>query len=382
MIVRNMMKRLLYLVFALSVAIACTGTIDPSDQPGNEPGGDDEVVIPDEYKDKYASPYTLSVDKDAVEADGKDAVTFSLKDAYGRDILTDKNALQSVNIFSEEGMVVPRMTTDARFIANGTYTFKAMYKGEMSENTVTVKANNRAKYEKFHKNVAIYKATATWCGPCAYMTRALESLNEDARNHSVELCWHYQDDLAIMSPGSTYDCGTVMVSYFGGSGVPTVVLDLQEMVIEKSASTIENAIWQLRADYPATCGLKVDTGYDKASGMIDIDVELMSSTGGRYDIGLAVLLNDQTVPGGTNDDGRYTHIVRAATGNYLMYSTNITDVAEGGTMTFSQQVGSGNLDVDDLSVVAWALVEHEEKARIDNIVEVKVGESVGYVLND
>lgn len=374
------MKRLIYIVAAIFAACACSGTIDPEADNGGDT--DKEVVIPDEYKDKYAEPFTLSVDKDEVEADGKDVVTFTLKDAYDRDILSDKRALQSVNIYAEEGIRVARMTTDARFIADGSFSFTATYQGRPSENTVTVKAVNRAMYEKYHKNVAIYKATATWCGPCAYMTRALEDMNDDAKNHSVELCWHYQDDLAILSPGSQYDCGTVMVSYFGGSGVPTVVLDLQEMVIEKSASTLENAIWQLRADYPATCGIKIDTKYDEVTDMIDINAELTSSTGGSYDIGMAVLLNDQIVSSGTNDGGRYTHIVRATTGNYLTYSTLITELDKDGSMSLKQQVSAGGLDVEDLSVVAWGLVRHEYETRIDNIAEVKVGESVGYQLNE
>ena len=53
-----------------------------------------------------------------------------------------------------------------------------------------------------------------------------------------------------------------------------------------------------------------------------------------------------------------------------------------GKMTFTQQIPAGNHKLADLTVVAFALVPDGERARIDNIVEVKAGESVDYVLND
>ena len=153
------------------LAASCSGTVDPENQ---EP-----VDMPDEFTE----PFTLSADKTTVEANGKDVVTFSLKDAYGREMLDDKNTLQGVNITSAEGVRVTRMEKTVSFIANGTYHFTAKYKGKASANTVEVVAANRAAYEKYHKNVAIYKATATWCGPCAVMTKALNGLNEDAQAH-------------------------------------------------------------------------------------------------------------------------------------------------------------------------------------------------------
>ena len=364
------MKRILYITASVLMAASCSGNIDP-----------DNEIPQEEIPEEFTAPFTLSADKTEVEASGQDYVTFSLKDAYDREMLTDKNVLQSVNIVSEEGQRVARMETKARFITNGTYNFYATYKGRECENKVQITAKNRGKYEKFHKNVAIYKATATWCGPCAYMTRALAGMNDDAKNHSVELCWHYQDELAVPSPGSQYDCGTVLVSYFGGSGVPTVVLDLQEMVIEKAASALENAIWNLRAEYPATSGIKLSAAHNAGNGTIDIEAELTSSTGGEYDLGFAVLLNDQIIPSGTNDDGKYSHIVRAASGNYYMYSSQIRTVEKDGSFTQTQSVPAGD-DVRNLSVVAFSLVKQGNGARIDNIVEVKVGDTKDYVYNE
>jgi len=363
------MKRIPLYISAVLLAVSCSGTVDPDNQQ------------PDNIPEEYTEPFTLSADKTEVEASGKDYVTFSLKDAYGRDLMTDKNALQGINVVSEEGQRVARMETMTRFIDDGTYNFSATYKGRKCENTVQITARNRSSYEKYHKNVAIYKATATWCGPCAYMTRALEGMNEVSKNHSVELCWHYQDELALEIPGSDYDCGTFLVSYFNGSGVPTVILDLKETVIEKASSALDNAIWELRAEHPATCGIKAEAAYNQETGKIDVCAHLTSSTGGSYDLGLALLLNNQVIPSGTNDDGKYSHIVRAATGNYFMYSDAIAEVAEDEEISMTQNIDPLKYDIDDLSVAVFALVKDGEGARIDNIIEVKVGESVDYMLN-
>ena len=364
------MKRILF-ISAIALLASCSGTVDPEDQ--------GQVELPDEFTE----PFTLSADKTEVEASGKDVVTFSLKDAYGREMLDDKNILQGVNITSTEGVRVTRMEKTVSFIANGTYQFSAKYKGKASANTVEVVASNRAAYERFHKNVAIYKATATWCGPCAAMTRALNGLNDDTDAHSVELCWHGQDELAVTPGGWDSDYGSFIISYFNGGGFPTVVLDLKEKTIENTSAGLDKVIWNIRAQYPATCGIKISTEYDQSAKVINATAELTSSTGGSYDMGMALLLNNQIVADGTNDNGRYDHIVRAATGNFFMYSSqSLTKVEKDGKMTFSQQIPAGNHRPQDLSVVAFAIVPDGDAARIDNIVEVVAGESTDYILND
>lgn len=367
------MKRILYILFAFA-ALSCSGTIDDNDS-GNDISGE------------YVEPFTLKADKLEVEASGSDYVTFSLLDKHGRDLMADKNALQSINVVSDKGFRVDRMETKASFISNGTYVFTATYKGKKCGDPVEVVAKNRGEYEKYHKNVAIYKATATWCGPCASMTRTLQNLNDDTKAHSVEICWHFEDELAVNPPGSDYDCGEILVSYFNGSGVPTVILDLKDMVIESSTSSIEESIWDLRAEYPATCGISLTSGYDAESGVIDVTARLASSTGGSYDLGMALLLNDQVIPSGTNDGGKYSHIVKAATGNFYMYSDAIKTVDKDQEMSQTWQIDAGALnlsaqDMDDLSVAVFALVKYGDAARIDNVVEAGVGETADYLLNE
>ena len=117
------------------------------------------------------------------------------------------------------------------------------------------------------------------------------------------------------------------------------------------------------------------------------DVEFGSIIGGvqsgKYDMGMALVLNNQIVDGGTNEGGKYSHIVRAATGNFFMYSSeSLTELKKDGKMTFTKKFPAGNHKLEDLTVVAFAIVPDGDRARMDNIVEVKAGKSADYILND
>jgi hypothetical protein len=244
------MKKLLFILSATLFA-ACSGTIDPDDQGTELP----EVEIPAEY----TAPFTLSVDKSEVEADGADAAIFSLKDAYDREMLQDKKALQSINIVSDKGIRVPRMQSSATFISNGEYTFSATFKGVKSENTVKVTARNRAKYEVYHRNIGLFKCTSVSCVACPNLGKILNGLTGEAAEHTVVLSIH--GNFSGRDPFSMYvgdtDLGSYMIGYFGGSGWPTLIYDLEKAETGSGqGSVIEANIMQRRIDNPATCGIQ------------------------------------------------------------------------------------------------------------------------------
>lgn len=307
------MKKLL-LILSAALFAACSGTIDPEDQGTEQP----EVEIPAEY----TAPFTLSVDKNEVEADGTDVVTFSLKDAYDREMLEDKKALQSINIVSDKGIRVPRMTSTATFISNGEYNFSATFKGVKSKNTVTVTARNRAKYELYHRNVGLFKCTSVSCPACPNLGRVLNGLEGEAAEHTVVLSIH--GNYSGRDPFSLYvgdtDLGSYMIGYFGGSGWPTLIYDLDKAETGSGqGSVIESNIMQRRLDYPATCGIKVE--YVQLEGTaLKVKASMKSSTGGDYDLACVVVRDGLEYQGGysDNNDGVYDHVVVNASESSLL----------------------------------------------------------------
>ena len=371
------MKKLLY-VAAVALLAACSGQIDPeNDQP---------VVIPDEY----TAPFTLSADKTQVEADGKEVFTFSLKDAYDREMLSDKKALQSINIVSDKGTRVPRMQATASFISNGTYSFSATFKGEKSANTVEVEAVNRAKYEVFHRNVGLFKCTSVWCTACPGLARSLHNLDESAKEHSVVLAFH--GNFNDVDPFSLYvgetDLGSYVMGYFRGSGWPTLVYDMNEASTGAASTTdIEADIMARRIASPATCGIKI-TSVAVEGTALKVKATMKSSTGGNYDLACAVLRNGLQFAGGysANDDGIYDEVVVALSESFISYYKGESvekdgEISEEFLFDFGDNVPS-QADLDSYYVAVYAHRKTSEGSTMDNIVTCGYGESVDYHYND
>ena len=371
------MKKLLY-VAAVALLAACSGQIDPeNDQP---------VVIPDEY----TAPFTLSADKTQVEADGKEVVTFSLKDAYDREMLSDKKALQSINIVSDKGTRVPRMQMTATFISNGTYSFSATFKGEKSANTVEVEAVNRAKYEVFHRNVGLFKCTSVWCTACPGLARSLHNLDESAKDHSVVLAFH--GNFNDVDPFSLYvgetDLGSYVMGYFRGSGWPTLVYDMNEASSGAASTTdIEADIMARRIASPATCGIKI-TSVAVEGTALKVKATMKSSTGGDYDLACAVLRDGLQFSGGysANDDGIFDEVVVALSESFLSYYKGESvekdgEISEEFSFDFGENVPS-QADLDSYYVAVYAHRKTSDGSTMDNIVTCGYGESVDYHYND
>lgn len=376
------MKRILFLVVAVST-VACSGIVDPHDV--NSGSGSQD--IPDEY----VEPFTLVVDKAEAEASGEDFVTFALNDSYGRDLLQDKNALQSVNITSEEGLRVPRMDTKVAFIANGVYNFSATFKGQKSVNTVEVQAKNRAKYEVFHRNVGLFKCTSVWCSACPYLGASLYGLSESVKEHSVILAVHGDFD-GKKDPFSLYvsgmDLGSYLMGRFGKSSLPTMVYDMNYAKSgTKTTSDLEAEIYQRRLDSPATCGFKVNS-VEVEDGALKVNVVMKSSVGGDYDLACAVLRDGLEYQGAfsVNEDGIYDEVVIAMSESALGYYKG-QELAAGEEYeeVFSFDFGGNVPSAEHLKsyyVAVYAYRKTAEGSTMDNIITCGYGETVDYHLND
>lgn len=370
------MKKLTY-ISAIALLTACSGNIDPENS---------QQPIPDEFTE----PFTLSADKTEVEADGKELVTFSLKDAYDREMLSDKNTLQSINITSAEGVRVQRMTTTATFIENGNYNFSATYKGKKCANTVQIEAKNRAKYEVYHRNVGLFKCTSVSCVACPSLGKSLHNLSESVKNHSVVIAIH--GNFSDKDPFALYvdntDLGSYMIGYFGGSGWPTLIYDLDEASTGSSnTSDIEAKIMERRVESPATCGIKVNSVALEGT-KFTVSASLKSATGGEYDLACAVLRDGLSYQGGysVNDDGVYDEVAVALSESFLRYYKGETvEAGEEITEVFSFDFGDNVPSQADLNGYYVAVYAHRKTAdgsTMDNIVTCDYGKSVDYRLND
>lgn len=364
------MKKIFYILIAASAAmVSCAGTHDPAD------GGNGEIQ----------EPFTLSVDKTTIESDGKDKATFTITDVNGI-VLTDKLHIRSTSFHIEEtdewfsGMGTGVVPNEFTSIIDGTYTFSAMYNGKFCANKVTVTSKNRKSYEMFHKNVAIYRLTGTWCQYCPDMTKALNNVNDYTKSHSIIMEFHNGDEFSIPY-NALNDFGSFLLGKFDGKGYPFCIYGAEKGYGERTVTDIQSFVKEQLVAHPAATGIKATSSVSEKT--LSVDVTVKASASGKYDLGMAIL-RDGCIPASQAQESVYNDVVVGITGNFYAASNEAFELAAGAEKALKKTWNSDILSSDkakDLRVVLFTIVTADGKSYIDNAVTFKVGDSIEYKYN-
>lgn len=387
-----MKKTLKYLTVALFVlSLAACRLGDPyfltPEQPETPENPTPENPTPD--PNPSTGGYTLSVDKTTIEANGVDMATFILKDENGKNLVDDANELSYIyfkNVETNENL--PRRSKSFSMLQNGVYTFKATYLGKESQNTVTITVQNRQKYERYFQQVALIKCTGTWCGPCAVMANYLENVSKPWSDHMTIVAAHasgsYYDPFASYSN----ELGQTLLNMYGGSGYPFLIYDaiITQEGSSGGSSNIEAKIRYFLTKYPATCGVAIRST-ELQGTTLKIRAAMTSSTGGEYDMGYILLVDNQPYSGGTIESGVYNDIVFGHSSN-LVAMSNQTKF----TATADQEVEkewtienfpTSVFAAEDVRILVYALTKTANRENIiDNLTHCPLGGSVDYLLNE
>ena len=144
------------------------------------------------------------------------------------------------------------------------------------------------------------------------------------------------------------------------------------------------------ADAPATCGIKAYSTF--SNNELTLQASVKTSTGGTYDLGYALLVNNR--PGGSliiQDNGqpayedKYNDVVVALSANYENLSNAAAEIEkdqEKQIVDFKQTVTlPDGVKLDDCSLVVFALKQNGNDIDIDNAVRFPLGGSVDYIYN-
>ena len=339
------------------------------------------------YNEEYATgKYTLVADKTTIEANGDDKVTFTLYGPDGENL----TAAAERNYVSVENETTGESLKGLTFSGtmDGEYVFFAYYRNHTSDNKVTVKVQNRAKYEKYFKKVAIYDLTSAYCGPCAILATYLENMDPEWADRMVLFGIHgsYQGTHDSWSR-ATNDVLAALMTEFGNGAYPCLVFNLDEDAtqIGSGVTSLQDAVKEIQnqiSSSPAYCGIKIDTQYSEESNTYTVDAELTASMAGEFDLGCALLLDGQTMAGGEAEV--YNDIVRNITGNYMRMSTSKKTLSADEKMTFSETgiLPDPSEYADKYRVAVFALRTADGKVIIDNVAECPLGSSVDYRYNE
>lgn len=339
----------------------------------------------DEPKDEG---YYIYVDKEVIEADGKDIATFTVKDQDGNIISVEANMGKVWYEDVNTGIRLDRYSTGFTAMADGQYEYAGIVSGQRTLNTVTLTARNRSKYEVFHKNVAVFKLTATWCPNCPSMTTVLESLDEETTSHMVLLACHNVDGFSVSCNGG--DLVTEAAKHVGMSqlGLPTNIYDLEQVNDARTVSMVTRQITQRRIDSPATCGIKINS-FQMDGTDLKVSASVMSSTGGEYDLTCAILADGLVDKTGYAENGVYNDVVVAANiSNFFSLAKDSRfslgkdeEMEREFVFSFAEGVPSQE-QLSNFSVVVMALKKGSNgKAVVDNAAKCAYGNTLEYQYN-
>lgn len=329
------------LAFPVFMAVGCSGNSGEEEPVGNE--------------------VSLEASKTSVVANGNDQVTFTVK-SDGKDVTA--SAKISCTDPSGEEKELENATFSTK--TAGDYTFAATYDSRTSK---TVKVT--AVEEKYFRRVCVMDITGTWCTNCPAAGQTLEMLAQNRPDRMVILAVH-GDGPAEKDPMTT-PVMDMLDKMFTISGFPSVVVDLRESIDNAGLSSgVIDAYDLSREEYPATCGLRVESSYNESTGKIDITVGITSNTGGEYRLA-AIILEDgitakQIQDGYEKPDFKHFNVVRKLlSSNLVGDSAGTLEADKEKTMEFSTEVDSEWV-VDNLRVAVYAT---DSSGFINNIVECK-----------
>ena len=344
---------------------------------GNQDGGQVNA-------DGTMEPYTLTVDKQTIESNGTDCAVLTITDANGV-VLTEGTSLRKASFYIEEtgewlsGIASEGDANKFSTIIDGTYTITAMYNGIECEAPVQITAQNRNKYERFHKNVAIYRLTGTWCQYCPYMTEALNNRDAYTKDHSIVMEFHNSDEFSV-AYSMQMDMAAYLLNRYGtkDDGYPYCIYSITEGSGKRTVNDIKRLVKNRLVEHPAQTGIKATSTLE--GGKLTVNATVIASADGSYDLGMAVL-KDNCKPSGQAYEDVYHDVVLSISGNFYAMSTDTFSLKADAEKTVEKTWESDKLDTTNCRVVLFTLREVDGKVIIDNAVDFKVGGSIDYRYN-
>lgn len=264
------------------LGISCSGNSDESEQT--------EVI--------------LSVSKNTLIADGKDAITFTVMQA-GVDVTADATIRSIMDSQTLDGNTFS--TSKA-----GTYAFEASYGKYVSKLITVVAKSTSVAPSRFVRRICAMEFTGTWCAMCpAGMTRLNYLISSDYEGIVYLMSFHVNgtsaDPMAI-------EQSSILSKKFAISGYPSCVVDMRkEMGLSENYTVMRTIFNESLEKYVSHCGVAISSLYNEAGSEAKVTVRVTSEKTSDYRLivyavenGLKYEQND----GGNYRDYTHNHVVR------------------------------------------------------------------------
>lgn len=362
---KNIKKYLFTLASCVFMALSCTETIDPSTE------------VPE-------GVLRIFVNKETIVADGVDSVSFKVM--FGsKDVSNEK----TMNLYWVSGDKEEKMDDGAHTFtttAAGTYVFRAtLYSGGLheSDNEIVVTATTLQGERNYAQMVVGEQFTSVGCVNCPTLSEKIKEVQEQMPGVMAVLSFHMNYDIA--DPMSV-DATSLFYKAYGMSGLPFFNLNMRKRDGGVNREAIKAAIEDELEFYPATCGVAIETAYDKSTRELVVTSKITSNVAARHKYHI-FLVEDNIEYSQQGTTGRYIHnnVVRK------MFAQDITGLNMNKKNPFAPGVevtaeNKTTLDkswnADNMRVVVAALTTSDGGVTFtcNNANVCAVGESVGYLI--
>ena len=347
------------MILCLAMLSSCSGNSDET-----ENGGTDDGIL------------RITADKTAIQADGVEKVTFTVK--LGTKDVSEESTMNLI-LVKESGE--ENLDYGVRAFSTsvpGTYVFKARYyegKAMVSENEVTVQVAPVSGGTSYYHKLLGMQFTSVGCQACPALSTTLKAIQTEQPGRLAIASFH-MDFGGMTDPMSTAATNNYRTNILGKG--------TKEMISIKSQ--IEEELQKELSNYPASCGVAVESVYNASDRTVKITGKLTSNVTNTYRC-LIYLVEDGIKYFQTNGANDYTHnnVVRAVVSTSLNGDRFNGEVNAGveSTMQRSYQLEPG-WNVDNMRVIVSMLttLDGGKTYTCNNVNECKLGESADYLYNE
>ena len=339
------------MILCLAMLSSCSGSSDET-----ENGGTDDGIL------------RITADKTAIQADGVEKVTFTVK--LGTKDVSEESTMNLI-LVKESGE--ENLDYGVRAFSTsvpGTYVFKARYyegKAMVSENEVTVQVAPVSGGTSYYHKLLGMQFTSVGCQACPALSTTLKAIQEEQPGRLAVASFH-MDFGGMTDPMSTAATNNYRTNILGNfSGLPRFFYNLRKGTKEMISIAVESV-------------------YNASDRTVTITAKLTSNVTNTYRC-LIYLVEDGIKYFQTNGANDYTHnnVVRAVVSTSLNGDRFNGEVNAGveSTMQRSYQLEPG-WNVDNMRVIVSMLttLDGGKTYTCNNVNECKLGESADYLYNE
>ena len=328
----------------------------------------------------------IFADKEAIAADGADIVTFKVM--FGSQDVSTKNTMKIVYTISGKEVEMAAGACQFSTTAPGRYVFKAtLYSAgnHVSDNEIEIVASEVAGQKKYVQKVVGEQFTSVGCVNCPSLSYNIKEVQSQKPGVLVPLSFHM--DYNMYDPMSV-DATALFYKAYGMSGLPFFNLNMRkrEGGVSREPAGIIRAIEEEMELFPATCGVAIETVYDKSTRELTVISKITSNVAARHKYHI-FLLEDGIEYTQSGANGNYVHnnVVRK------MFATDITglNINKKNPFTPGVEVTAENKTTlengwnpENMRVVVIALTTSDGGTTFNcnNVNECPLGGSVDYII--